>query len=65
MDIFARSARSKLLEHLGRRIDLRLSSQLLQRMLRVPYVNRPKQLGEISAGFRELESFEGFSAIRR
>ena len=59
VDIFARSARSKLLEHLGRRIDLRLSSRLLQRMLRVPYVNRPKQLGEISAGFRELESLRG------
>lgn len=56
IDIFARTARSKMLEHLGRRIDLRLSARLLSQMLRVPYVNRPKQLGEISAGFTELES---------
>lgn len=56
IDVFARSARSKLLEHLGRRIDLRLGSRLLQQLLRVPYINRPKQLGEISAGFREMES---------
>ena len=56
VDIFSRSARSKLLEHLGRRIDLRLGSRMLAQMLRVPYVNRPKQLGEISAGFREMES---------
>ncbi|MGB0965527.1 MAG: ATP-binding cassette domain-containing protein [Litorivicinus sp.] len=56
MDVFARSARSKLLEHLGRRIDLRLGARMLSQMLRVPYINRPKQLGEISAGFREMES---------
>ncbi len=56
IDVFARSARSKLLEHLGRRIDLRLGSRMLSQMLRVPYINRPKQLGEISAGFREMES---------
>ena len=28
-------------------------------MLQVPYVNRPRQLGEISSSFRELESLRG------
>lgn len=59
IDIFARIARSKLLETLGSRIDLKLGRRMLRRMLQLPYTERPKQLGEISSGFRELESLRG------
>lgn len=56
LDVLARLARSKMLESLGTRVDLRLGARLLRRMLDLSYVDRPKQLGEVSAGFRELES---------
>ncbi len=59
IDVIARRGRAKLLEALGTRVDLRLGRRLLSRMLSLPYVMRPKQLGEVSAGFRELESLRG------
>ena len=59
IDIFARINRATLLEHVGRRVDLKLGSRMLNSLLQVPYNHRPRHLGEVSSSFRELESLRG------
>lgn len=59
IDIFARINRATLLEHVGRRVDLKLGSRMLNRLLQVPFNHRPRHLGEVSSSFRELESLRG------